>query len=144
MGAGHPIHRLTRVALFSAWSLVACSSSDDPVEDTGFRVVSTVPVDGELEAVEAQTPELRVNADADQTTCTADTMRLDGLTESGVLAFAVDFELRFVDGGSKILFDHADVLPDGYTYALTVPVDSACTDTEGRLLQPFGAEFFVP
>ncbi len=144
MGAGHPIHRLTAAVLLSAWLLVGCSTPDDPVEDTGFLVVSSVPEDGETEAIEAQTPELRVNANADETTCTADTMRLDGMTESGVLAFAVDFELRFVDGGSKILFDHADVLPDGYTYAMTVPVDSACTDTDGRVLQPFGAEFFVP
>jgi hypothetical protein len=61
------------------------------------------------------------------------------------VAFGLDYRLTFIDSGRKIQFNVENNLSPGYFYSIVVHSDSeGCTDTEGRVLQPFGAEFFVP
>ena len=116
----------------------------------GFQVVGSVPADGEDEVVEAQVPELRLNAKANIASCSSDYLLLVPVDESGQVAFSLDYQLTFTDQGMddegmKVLFQTEFPLVRGYHYALFVrSSDEGCLDADGRVLEPYGVEFYVP
>jgi len=115
------------------------------VETDLFEVVSSTPEDGDMEVVEARSPEIRLNERADPNACGLDDLLLIPTNEQGAVAFELEYRLTFIDSGRKVQFNVEDNLSPGYFYSIVVQSDSeGCTDTEGRALQPFGAEFFVP
>jgi hypothetical protein len=126
--------------------LAGCQSSTG----AGFQVVNSVPADGADGVVEALEPELRLNAKADPATCSKDYLVLAPVDEEGLVLFSLDYQLEFTDEGMgdkgmKVIFHTELSLPRGYGYALFVrPSEEGCLDIDGRALEPFGAEFFVP
>ncbi len=123
---------------------VACSGSPaDP--DAGFAVVGTSPADGAVDVVEAHIPEVWFNAASDPAACTTDTVRIDALYADGSVAFAVPLGLEPIDGGVKLRLRPEEVLPEGWSYALTVADgDAGCASTAGDVVRPHLSTFLVP
>jgi len=116
----------------------------------GFQVVGSVPEDGDDEVVEALVPELRLNAKANMAACSSDYLVLVPVDDEGLVAFSLDYQLTFTDqgmedDGMKVLFQTDRPLVRGYRYALFVrSSEEGCLDADGRVLEPFGVEFYVP
>ena len=104
------------------------------------------PDPGALDVVVSAQPELRVNAEADTTTCTNESLLLAAIGEDGTILFRPEYTIEVSSGSNKIIFSHDTALPSGWEYALVVETDGelVCTDTEGRPLDPFGSQFYVP
>lgn len=118
---------------------MACSV---PAEEL-FEVKSSLPADGDQDVVESVSPELRFNATAVPESCEA--LDLVALSEEGVVLFEPELRLVWQDGANKVRFELEDPLLRDRWYALSVDTGAlACVDTQGRPLQPFFAEFFVP
>ena len=133
---------VARGAIFAGLICVACEAE---VDTDLFEVVSSTPEDGDMEVVEARSPEIRLNERADSDACGLDELLLIPTNEDGSVAFELEYRLTFIDSGRKVQFNVENNLSPGFHYAIVVQSDSeGCTDTEGRLLQPFGAEFYVP
>jgi hypothetical protein len=133
---------VARGAILAGLICVACGGD---VEQDLFEVVSSTPEDGDMEVVEARSPEIRLNERADPDSCGLDDLLLIPTNEDGSVAFGLEYRLTFIDSGRKIQFNVQNNLSPGYFYSIVVQSDpEGCTDTEGRVLQPFGAEFFVP
>ncbi|MCB9761878.1 MAG: hypothetical protein H6739_18760 [Alphaproteobacteria bacterium] len=129
-------------ALWTA--LLALGCAEEPAPEV-FEVVSSMPEDGAADVPEALAPELRVSGEADPVTCTPDTLGLGALAAHGGLAFEVGLSVTLKDEGRKIVLAPDEPLPQGFTYAYLVRAGSdACSDTLGRSLGPFYAEFTVP
>lgn len=127
-------------------AVLACAE-EAPVAppETGFRVIGVVPDDGAADVIPDAIPELRFSEPTVETTCNADTVRLDGLAEDGSVAFPVDAALIVVDRGSKLQLDPDEALLPGWSYALTVQGGAdGCTNAAGDPIEPFGARFWVP
>ena len=130
--------------------LIACGDDGgDSAEDTGFRVTSTDPVDGADDVTAGTVPELRVNADASEETCTPDSLKFEALNlDDSTVAFELPYEIE-IQNGSKIRFqpwpDREKGLFQGYRYSISVATDveTRCTDTDGHELEPFGLIFEV-
>ncbi|MCB9741253.1 MAG: hypothetical protein H6740_01370 [Alphaproteobacteria bacterium] len=126
-----------------ALDTVACAA--EPVGEDLFEVVSAVPEDG-APADAATRPELRVSAAADPAPAPPRHPRRGrphgrGLRRLRGRAGAS----RWPDEGRKIVLAPDEPLPQGFTYAYLVRAGSdACSDTLGRSLGPFYAEFTVP
>ena len=113
-----------------------------PVDDL-FEVRGSLPVDGDQDVVESLSPELRFNATAVPESCEA--LDLVALTEDGVVSFEPERRLVWQDGAKKVRFELQDPLLRDRWYALSVDTGVlGCVDTQGRPLQPFYAEFYVP
>jgi hypothetical protein len=127
------------------WWMLACAEPDPDVE-TGFAIVGVSPEDGAADVVEAHIPELRFSDPADPDTCTAETLRLDGIVDDGAVAFSVPVEIVPLDGGLRVQLTHADPLPRGWSYALSARAgdDDGCLDVDGNVLRPFASSFAVP
>lgn len=124
---------------------LACSGDDEETGTDQFRVIGVVPADGAVDALSVQIPELRFSASADPATCDTDAVRLDAVRDDGTVAFAVPVTLVPVDQGAKLQLDHADPMPGGWRYAITVRTGAAgCTDVDGREIVPFASTFEVP
>lgn len=129
------------LALVGLGLSVACAT--EPAGEDLFEVVSALPEDGAVADGGARL-ELRLSAAADPETCTADNLGVVALTEEGFAAFEVDVSVELVDNGNKASLTPVSELISGYSYAYVVRAGSAaCMDLEGRLLQPFYAEFTV-
>lgn len=114
-------------------------------EDTGFRVVGSAPADGDVDALESVTPELRLNAQADPETCTLATVSLVALGSDGSVAWTPEQTVDLPDAGRKISFDPSTALPRGWRYAYALRSGSdGCTDLNGRFLRPWSGEFLIP
>lgn len=124
----------------------ACSKGDS--EDTAvdmFMVAGTAPENGDVNVLVGQAPEFRFNATADEEACDSSHFVFVGMDESGEVAFDVVFDAQFQDEGNKVVLTHSTPLLQGYWYAaMSVNGDPACLDTDGRPLEPYGIEFFVP
>ena len=126
--------------------LSACASdgTEDSGED-GFFVASSSPIQGSVDVLEGQTPEFRLNAQADSVQCTNEQFLLVGMDENGELAFEMEVELSFQDEGKKVLLGHSQPFLKGFWYAaMVLDTDIPCRDVSGRPIAPFGVEFFVP
>jgi len=136
---------MTTAALISALA-VGCGDPVEPsTEDTGFRVVAVVPLDDDEYAIESVNPELRVTAYADPTSCDRDAVRLVSVGEGNSVVREISYELSFPDNGRKIRMEPEHALANGYWYMITVRSGVwGCTDTNGRMIAPFAARFFVP
>jgi len=130
--------------------LIACGDqSDDSGQDTGFKVTSTDPVDAADDVTAGTVPELRVNADASEETCTPETLKFEALNlDDSTIAYDLPYEIE-IQNGSKIRFqpwpDRGKGLFQGYRYSISVATDgeTRCTDVEGHVLEPFGIVFEV-
>ena len=137
------------VARYSIVGLIFLSGCE-AVAPVGFQVVGSGPEDGEDDVVEAMVPELRLNAKADMASCSSDYLVLVPVDEEGLVAFPLDYQLSFTDQGMedegmKVLFQTDLPLVRGYHYALFVrSSEDGCLDAAGRVLGPFGVEFYVP
>ena len=122
-----------------------CPTEDAPIEDTGFRVNAVVPLDDDQAVVESANPELRVTANADATACNTDSVRLVAVEQGNSVVREFDYVLSFPDNGRKIRIEPEGTLANGYWYMITVRSGAwGCTDTNGRMIQPFASRFFVP
>ncbi len=126
--------------------VLGCPGPEAPAgQDTGFRVVAVVPLDDDEYAIESVKPELRVTAYADPGSCTAESVRLATVGEGNSVVQELDYVLSFPDNGRKIRVEPDGALPNGYWYMLTVRSGTwGCTDTNGRMIEPFASRFFVP
>ncbi len=141
MAAHHTLPGLTALALLAA----GCATGDSPVRDTGFRIAAVVPLDLDQAVVESAHPELRVTAYADPTSCTDDSVRLVAVEEGNSVVRDIDFVISFPDNGRKIRMEPEPTLANGYWYMITVRSGIwGCTDTSGRMIQPFASRFYVP
>ena len=130
--------------ILSALLLVGCQSVAD-VEDTGFRVVSVMPTDGDNYVLESSSPELRVSGNASEQTCTTESVRLVLVTDGNTVATSPTYSISFPDNGAKIKLEMEDGLLPGYWYMFTVRSGSwGCTSTAGNVIKPFASVFFVP
>jgi len=124
--------------------LVACAGTSFDQEDTGFHVVSSLPTDGSDDVVESQTPELRLSDEADEETCTSDSLGLVAVNDDGTVAFELPVTVELMDGGNKAGLNHEEPFVAGYSYAFVVRTgDAACRDVNGRPLRGYDAEFQV-
>lgn len=128
--------------------LVGCGGSD-PV-DTGydFFVTAFTPETGAT-VTQVEVPTLTFNLPADPTTCTTDTIRLDALTRDTTTAdLTVDFPVELSlswPTEDQVQLVHADLLPRGWTYAVTVRGGEAgCLSTEGVVGGGFQTSFTIP
>ena len=144
MAPGRPARIL--IPLCAPMGLAACGEPDEaPARDTGFHVAAVVPLDGDQEVVESANPELRVSAYADPTSCTPETVRLVGVDGGNSVVRELDYVVSFPDNGRKIRLEPTGIFANGYWYMLTVRSgDWGCTDTNGRMIDPFASRFFVP
>lgn len=123
---------------------MALGCAPEPLGDTGFRVVASVPVDGATDVTEAQVPELRVSEPADATTCQAPNLGLVQVDDAGAVIRQVPVQVELLDEGNKLALQPAGMLVSGAHYAYVVRSGSGgCTDTTGRVLRPFSAGFSV-
>jgi hypothetical protein len=139
-------HALPGLGLIAAAIITGCPDPE-PVEpeDTGFRVVAVVPLDDDENVVESAHPELRVTAYASPETCTVDTVRLVTVGEGNSVVQDIPADISFPDNGRKIRLEPEGSLANGYWYMLTVRSGAlGCTDTNGRMIQPFASRFYVP
>jgi len=139
MGFSRTICSLTLLA-------TACSNGDS--QDTAvdlFMVAGTAPEHRDVNVLVGQAPEFRFNATADETVCDSSQFVFVAMDESGEVAFDIAFDTLFQDDGNKVLLSHSAPLLPGYWYAaMSVNADPPCTDIDGRPLEPYGIEFFVP
>ena len=124
----------------------ACATSGGDSAAEGFVVVGTTPDPGADDALETTDPELRVSASADPVTCTEESLIFAGISEDGAVAFVPPYSITLEDDGSRIRFMREDTLPRGYRYAVVVQSggSATCTDVDGRALEAYGFEFYVP
>jgi len=128
-----------------ALAAAACSHPVEDLQDTGFRVAAVVPLDDDMAVVESANPELRVTAYADPIACNTDTVRLVGVDEGNSVTRSVDYLVSFPDNGRKIRIEPEGTLANGYWYMIALRSGSTgCTDTNGRVIQPFASRFYVP
>lgn len=144
MGAGRAL--LCFLSLPLAAAAPGCATEVEDTASDEFIVVGTTPDVDAADAVETTDPELRVNAEADPMTCTEDSLEFVGINDDGTVAFEVPYSVTLEDDGSRIRFVRERTLPTGYRYAVVVKTGgaTACTDVDGRPLQPYGFEFYVP
>jgi hypothetical protein len=125
--------------------LLACG--DDEVVDTSpapFQVVGIDPVDGATMESPIGGVQLILSEDPDLTTCDADTVRIDALTDEGAVAFpvATTFELS---GEGNLRVMPVEPYFSTYTYAVTIRGGAAgCLSVSGREILPFHSTFEVP
>jgi len=126
--------------------LASCGNKELDTAVDAFVVVGTSPDPGAEDATAATQPELRVNAEADAAACTTSSLSFHAISDDGAVLFEVDYTISIEEGGSKIRFLHDGGLAEGYRYAVYVDAqaETACADTDGRALVPYGLEFFVP
>ena len=114
--------------------------------DTGFRVMGTLPENGEEDVVVSIQPELRLNSQASAGSCNANTLLLAAINGDGSIAFEPDYDVEIQDDSRKVVLIPEATLPRGWNYAMTLTTDGGqrCEDESGHELQPFGLEFYVP
>jgi hypothetical protein len=138
-------HRALPIIGLSALCAGCGGEDDPPTEDTGFFVAAVVPLDGDQVVVESANPELRVSANADPESCTADTIRLVAVGEGNAVVREPAYTVSFPDNGRKIRIEPEETMARGYWYMIAVRSgDWGCTDTDGRMIAPFTSSFFVP
>lgn len=144
MAARRTLPGLTITAM-SAVALGCPGPVTPATDDTGFRVVAVVPLDDDEYAIESVNPELRVTAYADPSSCTVASVNIAAVGEGNSVVRELDYSLSFPDNGRKIRIEPERALANGYWYMLTVRSGVwGCTDTNGRMIQPFASRFFVP
>lgn len=130
--------------ILSLLPMAACDSKETGVEDTGFHVALVKPVDGDMEVVDAVSPELGFNAVASSQTCTADTILLVAANQGHSVTHTLSYTLSLEDGGRRAVLDPVEPLLRGYWYAITVRSGvEGCTDESDRIILPFASTFFV-
>ena len=141
MAVGCPLLGLIVVSILSG-----CAKDDVDSAESTFAVQGAYPDPGATDVVVSAQPELRLNADADPETCTTESLVFAAVREDGTVLFRPDHTIEVLTGTNKIIFSHDTALPADNTYVLVVETagDWVCTDTDGRLLEPFGMEFTVP
>jgi hypothetical protein len=130
-------------------ALLACQPAA-PV-DTGFDfyVASALPSPDDAMITQDTIPELTFNVPTDPLTCTSDTIRLDALTRDPTgtdhtVDFAVPSTLSWVTD-SDVQLLREDLLPRGWTYALTVRGGpDGCLSVDGSEMAGFYQSFAVP
>lgn len=125
--------------------LAACTPSPYLPEET-FSIAGVVPEDGTGDVVEAAIPELRFDRPIDETTCTPDTLRIDGVLDDGSVAFPVPLTIEPRDSGYRVQLVADEPFPHGWTYAISARAndDAACFSLDGIVLEPFASTFAVP
>jgi hypothetical protein len=125
--------------------LAGCTPSPYLPEDT-FSIAGVVPEDGSTDVVEAAIPELRFDRPIDATTCTPDTLRIDGILDDGTVAFTMPLAVESLDSGYRVQLETDDPFPGGWTYAISARADDdgACYSLDGIVLEPFASTFAVP
>lgn len=126
--------------------LSACGGGDAyDTANPGFRVASASPAHGDMDVTTGHSPEFRLSAPADASSCTADNFLLVAIDESGKVAFDLGYSVSLQDGGNKLLLIHSEPFLKGYWYAaMALNTDSPCLSEGGLPLEPFGVDFFVP
>lgn len=128
----------------TALGLLLLGCADPPEGASRFVVTEVEPADGAELLVAVSPVLLRFNAPPDMELCTAETMRLDAIREDGTVSFEVPLEFD-ATGDGFVRFIHAEPLPGGWNYAVTIRGGpTGCADESGTPVTPFFSEFEVP
>jgi len=109
-------------------------------------VAGSEPEAGAEDVTVATQPEFVVSAAADAATCTVDSLSFHAIGDDGGVLFDVPYSIVLESEGSRIRFLHDDPLLEGFRYAAYVntQAETICTDVDGRALEAYGMEFYVP
>lgn len=109
-----------------------------------FKVSEIDPPDGGEMLIAVSPVLVRFSEPPDMELCTNQTMRLDAIREDATVAFEVPLEFD-ATGDGFVRFIHAEPLPAGWAYAVTIRGgDTGCADESGTPIVPFFSSFEVP